>query len=235
MIGDDVVLTVYKYIRFDSAKIIIKLTMLILLAFSFACQRTTPPELPKPPTGRTAVLIDDLEDGDNFNEFGGYWFTYDDRHFGGDSKVFPVGYSVFNPSNGGAFSSYNCARITGRVTTSYQYGFIGMGTDLHRPNDSVDIRAYNGIEFWTRGDGKKYRLKFRSKVTGDYDDYGYDFVATKDWIRLIIDFEDLYQEGWGQKVSKDEALSAVISITWQIIGQPHSSIELAVDCIRFLK
>ncbi len=194
-----------------------------------------PPKPPAPPEGRTAVLIDDLEDGNRENEFGGLWFTYDDRHFGGDSKVSPEGFGVFKPSEDGAFGSYKCARITGRVTTTHPDGFIGMGTDLRHPNNPVDIREYNGIEFWTRGDGKTYRLKIRSKATGDYDDYRYDFVATEEWTRLIIDFEDLQQEGWGKKVSLDEALSGVISITFQTVGQPHASVELAVDCIRFLK
>ena len=71
------------------------LTVLVLPAVLFACQRTTSPELIAPPVGRMAVLLDDLEHGDRFNKFEGSWFTYDDRDFGGDSKVSP---EVFNPS-----------------------------------------------------------------------------------------------------------------------------------------
>jgi hypothetical protein len=208
------------------------LTVLVLPAVLFACQRTTSPELIAPPVGRIAVLLDDLEDGDRFNKFGGSWFTYDDRDFGGDSKVSP---EVFKLSKGGAFGSYKYARISGKVTTAFEWGFIGMGTKLHRHNDPVDIREYTGIEFRARGDGKKYRLKFRSDATKDHDDYGYDFVTTKDWNRFIINFGDIYQQGWGREASRDEALSDVVSINWQTIDQPLPSVKLDVDYIRFLK
>ena len=218
--------------RHNVVKVTIILSVVVLLAVLFACQRFTAPELPAPPTGRTAILLDDLEDGDRINKFGGNWFTLDDSHFGGDSIVSP---KVFTPSKAGAFGSYKCARIMGRVTTTFEWGFIGIGTYLSHPDNPVDIREYNGIEFWSKGDGKNYRIKFRSNVTGDYDDYGYDFVSTEDWTRFIINFEDIYQQGWGMEVIKDKALSDVISINWQTIDQPLPSVELAVDYIRFLK
>jgi len=222
-------------VKMSIIAVIIAAVIFLVLRIAFEEQVSPPPPLPDPPAGRTAVLVDDLEDGDRYNEFGGWWFTYDDRHYGGDSKVSPEGFGVFKPSKGGSSGSYKCARITGRVTTTHPDGFIGMGTDLRKPNNPVDIREYNGIEFWMKGDGKTYWLKLRSAGTPDYDDYGYELVAPSEWTRIIIDFEDLHQEGWGKKADLDEVLSGVISITWQTVGQPHESIELAVDCIRFLK
>lgn len=191
--------------------------------------------VPPPPEGQTSVLVDDLEDGNRFNQFQGTWFTYDDRNQGGDSKVIPEGYSAFTASPGGPDGSSLTASIKGKVTTTYQYGFLGMGTDLHSPNDPVDISQYNAIEFWAKGDGKSYRMKLRSPVTGDYDDFGYNFAPTDEWTRYVVTFDQLKQEGWGKKVNSDQALSQVISITWQTINQPHDSIDLAVDNIRFIQ
>jgi|GEM_PF-3845668 len=191
--------------------------------------------LPPAPEGQVAVLVDDLEDNNRFNQFGGTWFTYDDRNQGGDSKVVPEGYSAFKARQCGPDGSSKCAHITGTVTTTFPDGFLGMGTDLKNPNKPVDIRQYDGIEFWARGDGKPYRMKFRATATSDYDDYGYNFEPGDQWQHYTIDFSQLKQEGWGQQANLDRALSGVISVTWQTVGQPHATIDLAVDNIRFLK
>ena len=45
------------------------------------------------PEGYTGKTIDNLEDGDRFNDFQGTWFIYDDRYSGGDSYTFPTAYS----------------------------------------------------------------------------------------------------------------------------------------------
>ncbi|MEQ8957314.1 MAG: CIA30 family protein [Coleofasciculus sp. C2-GNP5-27] len=202
---------------------------------SQAVQSTPKSQLPPPPEGYTAILIDDLEDGNRFNQFRGTWFTYDDRYDGGDSQVNPEGYSPFRPKQCGPANSDKCAHITGQVTTTYPDGYIGMGTDLNNPNDPIDIRDYDAIAFWAKGDGKTYRLKLRSPATSDYDDYGYNLTPTPEWKRYVITLDSLKQEGTGKPVSADEALSQVISITWHTQGQPHDSIELAVDNLRFLK
>lgn len=195
----------------------------------------SPPDLPASAGGRSVNLLDDLDDGNHFNNWGGYWFTYDDKSNGGDSQVQPASGSVFRPSPGGAKNSKFCARMTGKVTTTYEQGFIGMGTDLARPNNPVNIRKYSGFEFWARGDGKKYRMRFRSPVTGDFDDFGVDFVAGKQWQRHTVSFDDLRQQGWGKKADRSDALGKVISVVWQNLGRPHLTIELAVDELRFLK
>lgn len=207
----------------------------IVTACGMTSTAQTGQTIPPPPEGQTSVLVDDLEDGDRFNEFQGTWFTYDDRNQGGDSQVIPEGYSAFKASPGGPDGSSLAASIAGKVTTTYEYGFLGMGTDLNSPNDPVDISQYNAIEFWAKGDGKSYRMKLRSPVTGDYDDFGYNFAPTPEWQRYVVSFDQLQQEGWGKKVNRDNVLKQVISVTWQTRNQPHDSIELAVDNIRFIQ
>jgi hypothetical protein len=225
-------MTPYKFIRYIARKVSIILTAVLLLLIMIGCRKLLQPELFEPLEGRTAVLLDDLEDGDSLNEFGGKWYTRNDTQFGGDSEVIPA---VFRSSSGGPAGSDKCAQISGRVTTTFDWGFIGVGTNLNKPANPVDIQEFNGIEFWTKGDGKVYRMKFRSNITTDYDDFGYDFTATNDWTRVNVDFSALYQQGWGRERIRMKALSAVIGINWQTIDQPLDKVKLAVDHIRFLK
>ena len=188
------------------------------------------------PEGYTGIMIDELEDGDRFNNFRGTWFIYDDRYFGGDSQAIPPGYSAFVPASGGPLSSRKYAQIQGKVTTTIPDGFLGMGMDLNpNNNQSRDLSEYDAVEFWSRGDGKIYRFKIHSHATSDYDDYGYNFTTSSEWQRHIIPMSSLAQEGYGKPVALEEALSTALKIQWQTVGQPHESIDLAIDNIRLLK
>jgi len=197
---------------------------------------TTPPNNTNTNTNTDATLIDNFEDGDRFNSFrGGTWFTYNDESNGGDSQIVPPAGSEFQATPPGAENSQLAGRITGQVTTTFPQGYIGMGTDLAGPDTPIDLREYDAIAFWVRGDGKQYRFKLHSQATADYDDYGITFFAPNDWERMVVPFENLRQEGWGETVDRDTALSRVTKIQWQTIGQPHESIELAVDNIELVR
>ena len=197
-----------------------------------------PPSSPSPTLSQlssTESLIDDLEDGDAKNQLGGYWYTYSDKDNGGDSQVSPS--DDFKPSSGGANNSSWAARMTGTVTTTYQYGFIGMGTNLGEGNNTaVDVSKYQGIEFCAKGDGKEYRVKLRSLAINDYNDYGYKFVAPSQWQCYQVRFGEM-EPSWqtNTPVALNTALAQVSSIQWQTVGQPHTSVELAVDDLKFLQ
>ena len=185
-----------------------------------------PPPLPDP------LLIDNCEDGNNRNLLGGYWFTYDDRGSGGTSEVVPPAGGEFYCTAGGAQGTGFSAQMTGRVTTAYQYGFIGMGTNFAEPRAPRDISGYRGISFWAKGDGKAYRISFPQASIQDFDYYGTVFVAPQGWTQVTILFADLRQGGFGAPVPWTG--TDVFGIQWQTVGQPHNSIFLAVDELRFL-
>ncbi len=188
--------------------------------------------------GATSLIIDNLEDGDNANELGGYWYTYNDIPDGGSSQVSP-GVDNFSPTQDGANGSNYSAGITGNVTSLFKYGYIGMGTKLNsKNNNSIDLAQYTGIEFWAKGDGKEYRIKLPSLHIKDSNNYSYNFTPTSQWSRYVVSFDSFAQEDWGNKtvwVEKNLALSQVTDIQWQTVGQPHNSVELAVDDIRFIQ
>ncbi len=167
----------------------------------------------------------------------GFWYTYDDNPAGGDSKVTPHSGETFIMSKPGVKGDGECARMAGKVTVKFQFGFVGMGyylspKDVKKP---FDISAKHGLRFWHKGDGKKYRVKlvsthpdFKDKDSDNH--FGNDFRTTDQWGQTEIHYANLFQQqGWGSKVELKAALTAIKEIQFVTLGQPHESVELCVD------
>jgi len=203
------------------------------------------------PTGGTggSGLLDDMEDGNNQNNWGGYWYTYDDLGSSGNSYVVPWSAArwqasgqaeqpFFMQSPGRTGAGY-AARMTGYVTTTFQYGFVGMGTALLDPKGPVDLSSCTGVKFWYKGDGKSYRVKIPSShpnfLQGEGDNhYGYAFVSGTNWTQMDLLMSSLTQEPyWGTSVLRSDALSMATDIQFQTVGQPQASIDLWIDEIEF--
>lgn len=228
---------------------------------------------PTPIVWNSTHLVDDMDklaDGtpgaDNANAISsaeggpGYWYTYDDLASpnNGSSIVWPMSENAFAkysypapfptfemtaPGNGG--TGY-CARISGVVTTTFQYGFVGMGVNLLAVNTNqtkkpVDLTQMTGVRFYTKGDGKTYRIKLPSQHPGfvllDADNhYGRQFTTTGTWTQIDILLSNFTQEpSWGTSVALADALTKIDSIQFQTVGQPHTSIDLYVDNIEIYK
>jgi hypothetical protein len=146
-------------------------------------------------TQTPGALVDDCEDGDDVNLWGGYWITYDDNGpvNNGTSYVWPMSQTwatrwklgttpPFAMSTPGYNSSY-AAQVTGYVTTDsvttepasetitgYTYGFIGMGTQLINGAGEptcyeVDVSRFTGMKFWAKGDGYASGWEFKVPFT----------------------------------------------------------------------
>ncbi len=206
---------------------------------------TETPTWTETPTPGPSCILDDMEDGDNGNNWGGYWYTYDDLGSGGDSYVVPWSDARWNVSgmtpepffmqSPGRTGSGYAARMTGYVTTTFQYGFVGMGTAFLDPKGPIDLSSCGGISLWIKGDGKDYRIKITSShpnfVSGEGDNhYGFAFTSGTDWTQLNISMSSLTQEPyWGSSVNLSDALSMATDMQFQSVGQPHSDIDLWVD------
>jgi licheninase len=177
------------------------------------------------------LQIDDCEDGNGITLLGTYWFTYDDSDNGGNSEVYPAP-GTFRMTEPGANNSRFCAQMTGVVRRRFESGFIGIGFDLQKPKGIRDISAYEGIRFYATGDGKRYQVRIHCSSTSDWDDFRYVFAAPiNEWKLFEVPFSQFSQEGWGAP-ARWTGRNA-ISVVWQTVGQPHRSIQLAVDDIAF--
>jgi len=198
-------------------------------------------------------LLDDMEDNDNANNWGGYWYTYDD--LGDDNKGssyvvpwsqerwtasgLPTPEQMFFMQSPGSQGSNYAARITGYVTTQFQYGFVGMGSTFLDPKKDINLSFCSSIRFWHKGDGKPYRMKISSNhpdfLSGEKDNhFGREFTTTTNWKLEDIPLLYLTQEQyWGTSVALNDAMSRATDIQFQTVGQPKASIDLWVDDIQF--
>lgn len=213
----------------------------------------------------TDLRLDSMTDGDDTSNICTYWYSYDDSNDctdkdcvanpHGNSQIVPWSkdhwedlglpvqkFYMQQPGRNGA-GDY-AARITGVVTTTFLYGFTGLGLPLVEPEGPVNISTATGISFWCKSSqSRDFRLKINSpQAFGgklDEDMYGYVFTAGTSWQKVTVDFSSLLfsQEGWGDKtVTKTMALSAVDTIQWQTEGQTGApyNYDLWIDDVVLL-
>jgi hypothetical protein len=93
--------------------------------------------------------------------------------------------------------------VQGQLKTGFMFPFMGFQTQTPPGAAVMDWSAHKGVRFTARGDGKVYRLNVLLKSVRDHDEYGAEFVATKDWKVFEIPFSKLTQLGFGRRVKWD--------------------------------
>jgi hypothetical protein len=182
----------------------------------------------------TPGKIDDMEDGDNVNNWGGYWFTYDDSGGSGNSYIVPRPAETFvmatpgRPKTNGTPTNY-AAAVTGNVTT-YSPGIAGLGTVLRPSKQPVDLSSCSGIKFYVKGDGDFYYIR----IVSAHPDFGTstnyyvaDIGTTGNWQPYNITMNQLYQIGSGPTVNKTAALSMATEILFE--PQEPGNFEIWID------
>ena len=179
----------------------------------------TPTRTVTPANTPSSVLLDDMEDGNNTNNWGGTWHKYQ----GGSSTLLPEPFSM---TAGGMTGSANYrAQISGTIN---DYG--GMGTTLLAAGDA-DLTNYTGIEFYARGNGGTYWLQFVQpsipSSSGDY--YGAVFTAPAAWTKVTILFSAIATR-WGQ--TQPFTQNAVTAVQWA--NNSNGALDIQIDDVRFL-
>lgn len=234
-----------------------------------------PAELPTP--SGAVVMVDNMEDGGNqINttvpwltgaQSAGYWYTYDDLAApnNGDSKVWPMSatadqkYSYnatpvvpFQMSAPGVQGDNYCARVSGYVTTTFTFGFVGMGFSLvdagTAPKIPVDLSGYKSLYFTFKNGpkangGQSWKVKMNSSAHGFTDSSDvpvYVFTATNTWQSLAIPLTSFSQESsWcgtgGGCFSTADFITAVTDFQWQTNGSTPRVVDLMVDDIYLVK
>ncbi len=197
-------------------------------------------------------LMDDLEDNNNANLFGGSWYTYTsaDPAHPDETTIWPASGDYCSPTAGGASASFYAMRITGTVgaINDPYYPCIGIGSQLNSnagpPSyQETDLSSCVGISFYIKGDGKSYFVKVPytnssgQTLTG-YDDYKWTFTAPSNWTLISVNFSSFTQGGWGTAVDLNTVLQHAKEIQWQTnfngsAGSPASA-ELWIDDIKIL-
>ncbi|HPD18547.1 MAG TPA: discoidin domain-containing protein, partial [Candidatus Goldiibacteriota bacterium] len=94
-----------------------------------------------------ANLIDDCEDGDKTDLWGGVWSIYGD-----EVSAYPSLFTDMKCDGAGADGSNCYVEVTGSVMGN-SWGF-GLSAALSSNWSPMDLRSYDGIFFWYKGDGQ---------------------------------------------------------------------------------
>jgi len=150
------------------------------------------------------------------------WYSYNDKAGGGNSSI---SMTTGQETIGG--QSYFVVSVIGKVTTTFQYGYIGFGNNLDA-DTMAKLKAATSIKFKAIGDGKSYRFRIETTVIKDSDYHGKVF-STKNGqvVEVFITYKDLRQEGWGTARGGFQK-NKLCKIGFQTVGQPHSSVSLKV-------
>ncbi|MFW6210554.1 MAG: hypothetical protein ACOC4H_00385 [bacterium] len=221
---------------------------------TYTLTETHTPEVSATPTQEPAgvqCLLEDSEDGNNANMYGGFWYTYVDGQ--GATTITPAAGSEFTMTAGGNDGSLYAVRISGDLESiePSSYPCAGVGTQLN-PNtqppvaggtsEVTDISNCEGIRFYAKGDGNDYLIKIPySNADGEsltgYNDYKFTFKAGTAWTEIKIDYTCFEQEtGWGVLVDIQDVLENAKEIQWQTGFNPESgtaAYDLWIDDIVF--
>jgi hypothetical protein len=125
------------------------------------------------------ALVDDFEDKDSTNAFGGKWQKTDGMS----------GTLAFSIANTGYNSSYSI-HITGKYTN-----WAGIEATLASDASAVDVSAYKGIRFAIKAvivDTLRIKLREQKRVDdGSYEFAKFDFMPTSDWTVVTVPFASM--------------------------------------------
>lgn len=179
-------------------------------------------------------IFDDFEDNDFISNWNTKWIEMTDKYAGGNSI------SKIQINDEGADNSKRCLKITGKVTTQFAYGFAGIYANFDPASfeptsgNPVDLSKFQGIQFYAKGDGNKYRINFVTDNIKDFDYFMFLFSASEDWKLIKIPFKELKQFGFGAPskwTGKD--VQGIQILTFTFPGMALDSFELNIDKISF--
>jgi hypothetical protein len=172
-------------------------------------------------------------ESDLHTPFGNDWRPVNDQAGGGVSTA------QAELVAGGANGTAHALRVHGKVTVGdYLFPMGGIGLPLgavrdHMPSP-VDIARYSGVEFWVKGDGKRYMLRVMDDDVKDFNFHHYPFTTTPDWQLVRLRFADLKQFDWGQRVAwTGRTVSAFLFTNYSPPGEDFGDFEFFLDEISF--
>ena len=141
------------------------------------------------PAGSEPGLISDFEDGAPTAKFGMGWSVSTGRLLGGSK---PEG--RIQVVDGGAQGSKKALQVTGQIGGGV-FGWAGaMFVPGSAPMAPVNLSKKNALSFWTKGDGRSYRVMLYSKRKGTMPAIK-PFPAGPEWSKVTIPLSDFGTDG----------------------------------------
>lgn len=171
-----------------------------------------------PPSGLGDGRIADFDTGELSARFGAGWIKSEDSIAGGKSTV------ELKVVAGGAEGTSHALSITGNISPALGYAWAGaMFSPGPQPLQPVDLSQMRAIDFWTKGDGKTYRLMVFTQAHGPMPLIT-TFPTTADWTEVTIPFTKFGTEG------KD-----VTALLFSGGPQPEGAFAFEVDSVKLIK
>lgn len=175
------------------------------------------------------LLIEDFEDGNNTtNNKNGYWYSFNDNEMGGASTIKPANWESEAFVNGGYKSDKMFKVSVNLEKAEYPWAPYFAFATMVPISDYYDNSEFDGIAYWHKGVAHTFRVDV-DDVT-DYDNHLIEVPASKEWTRVVIDFANLRQEGWGKKVELD--VDQEIRLVWVLRTE---SGDFQIDQVQFEK
>jgi imidazolonepropionase-like amidohydrolase len=158
-------------------------------------------EIPRPKASQTAEAaaappqapatgeISNFEDGTLKASFGSGWQESTDKMAGGVSIV------QKEVVAGGASGTAKSLAISGEVKAGFAFPWSGvMFLPGAAPMAPANLSNFQGVSFWTKGDGRGYELMFFATRLGRMPAIK-NFTAGPDWTQITVPFADLNLDG----------------------------------------
>ena len=176
---------------------------------------------PTPVPACSALLVDDLEDGNTSNLVSGAWSSY---------AAAPASVSLPDASVAGAPASTHGTLHSILVTGTNSGSQIGsISTSF---GSATDLSSKSSLSFWIKATSgsTSYRVNIARTAITDYDNYGAAFTAPAGvWTLINLPLNTMTQAGWGVAVPR--AWNDVTGLTLYASGL--GAFSIAVDDVSF--
>ena len=137
-------------------------------------------EASRAPKGSESGVVSDFDDGTTVASFGAGWSTSTDALAGGKSVA------DFDVVDGGALGSAKSLAVRGAISPAFKQAWAGaMFSPGPQPFQPANLSAKHELRFFTKGDGKTYRVFLFAESKG-FTPLTQTFVAGSDWAEIVI-------------------------------------------------
>ena len=157
------------------------------------------------------------------------WRAINDNPAGGTSTA------MMELVSGGAAGTQKALHVTGVAKVQdFPFPFAGLALPLGPISNGkpapVDISKHTGLRFWARGNGKRYLVRPQGTDVKDFNYHHYVFTAGPEWQQHAVQFSNLVQFDWGEKVPwTGKSIAALVFVNYSAPGEDFGAIDFTVD------